>query len=56
MWQDILNNLIAQGISVALLALLAWVFRARVFDGARRAIHKARAAPLAVLTGDVDQS
>lgn len=47
MWQDVLTNLIAQGISVALLALLAWLFRARLFDGIKRAIHKTRAAPLA---------
>lgn len=47
MLQDILTNLIAQGISVAILVFLAWLLRAKLFDGLKRAIHKARAAPLA---------
>ena len=56
MWQDILTNLIAQGLSVASLALLAWLFRSRLFDGAKRAIHKARAAPLATAHADYGAS
>lgn len=49
MWQNVLTNLIAQGISVALIALLAWLLRARLFDGLNKVIHKARAAPLSTV-------